>query len=201
MNYNTIEELVILAKNNNIAAKEKLIEEFRPFIINLASKTYIHGYDNLDIQNECYQLLFKSLKKYDVKKHRFVAYATITIKNGIYLLIRNSLNHSKTDGSSSLTFDGDLENLNLFFNTLVEDNICKLCEKQELRQALNALSIEEQELIKFVFISNNTLKEYSDFKNIPYSTASYRKSIALKKLNSYITELNKPKAKKKKYLN
>ncbi|MBD7912047.1 MULTISPECIES: helix-turn-helix domain-containing protein [Clostridium] len=50
MNYDYIESLVISAKSGDKASKEKLIEEFKPFIINFSQKTYIDRYDLEDIQ-------------------------------------------------------------------------------------------------------------------------------------------------------
>lgn len=38
MNYDYIENLVIQSKDGDESSKEKLIEEFRPFIINLSKK-------------------------------------------------------------------------------------------------------------------------------------------------------------------
>lgn len=190
MNFNNIEDLVRLAKNNNTTAKENLIMEFKPFILNLSKRTFIDGYDFHDIENECYHLLLKSITRYDIKRHRFVAYATSTIKNGISLLIRNSLRRAKTDSSDSLTFDGDIENLDILSSSVVEEDICKLCEYEDVRFVIKKLTAEEFELLDFIILKNNSIKTYSKLKNLRYSTAVYRKNSLLNKLNLYINKLN-----------
>ncbi|NFH80184.1 hypothetical protein FDA09_00635 [Clostridium botulinum] len=92
MDYNYIENLVRKSKNGDKLSKEKLIEEFRPFILNLSKRTFVDGYDLYDIQHECYKNFFKCLKSYKLKKHRFVVYATNGIKNNINNLIKRSKN-------------------------------------------------------------------------------------------------------------
>ena len=59
MNYDYIESLVIKSKDGDEESKEKLVNEFKPFIINLSKRTFIHGYEFQDIMNECYRILFK----------------------------------------------------------------------------------------------------------------------------------------------
>lgn len=57
MNYDYIEDLVRKSKDGDEVSKEKLIEEFRPFIFNLSKRTFIPGYDFDDFKNECYRIL------------------------------------------------------------------------------------------------------------------------------------------------
>ena len=80
MDYKTIEKLALESKKGNKKSKEKLIEEFKPFILNLSAKTHIDGYNIYDLQNECYAILLKCVNKYNPEKHRFVAYGTNAIK-------------------------------------------------------------------------------------------------------------------------
>ena len=49
----------------NEISKENLAKEFNPYIKNLCSKTFIHGYDFYDLQNECFQSLFKCVSSYN----------------------------------------------------------------------------------------------------------------------------------------
>ena len=102
MDYDYIENLVILSKTGDEYSKEKLIEEFRPFIINLSKKTLIPGYEFDDIVNECYIALFKCISLYKTEMHRFVAYATNGIKNNIHDLIRKNLKNSALHAANIL---------------------------------------------------------------------------------------------------
>ena len=83
MNYDYIESLVRQSKDGDINSKEKLLEEFKPFIINISKRTFIYGYEFEDIINECYRILLKCISLYKIENHRFVAYATNGIKNNI----------------------------------------------------------------------------------------------------------------------
>ena len=49
MNFNYIESLVTKAKNGDVSAKEIIFEEFRPMILNISKRTFVHGYDFSDI--------------------------------------------------------------------------------------------------------------------------------------------------------
>ena len=97
MNYDYIESLVIDAKSGNESAKEKLVQEFKPFIVKLSYKTFIHGYDKNDLINEGYKVLFKCVSLYKTESHRFVAYAINGIKNGINDLIRHYKTHEPSN--------------------------------------------------------------------------------------------------------
>ena len=54
MDYSYMETLVKQAKDGDSASKEELALQFKPFILNLSKKTFIDGYDKMDIINECY---------------------------------------------------------------------------------------------------------------------------------------------------
>ena len=181
MNYDYIENLVIKSKNGHEESKEKLANEFKPFIINLSKKTFIHGYDFEDIMNECYRILFKCVSYYKPAAHRFVAYATNGIKNSINDLIEKNLSRNHLEGSSTLV----LENVQ---NTLesnthpIDYNLLKEFDISVLRNAIKKLTEDERELINFVFFKGNPVKKYAVLKHIPYSTAIYHKDFILDKI-------------------
>ena len=51
MDYDYIEKLVSSCKDGDKDSKEKLIEEFRHFMVNLSKRTYIYGYEFEDLMN------------------------------------------------------------------------------------------------------------------------------------------------------
>jgi len=57
------------------------------YTFNISKKTFIDGYEIHDIQNQCYETLFKCVSFYNLEKHRFVAYASNSIRNNINDLI------------------------------------------------------------------------------------------------------------------
>ena len=46
MDYEYIESLVQKSKEGDTLSKEKLVSEFRPLILNIVKRTFLHGYDN-----------------------------------------------------------------------------------------------------------------------------------------------------------
>ncbi|OPJ64890.1 sigma-70 family RNA polymerase sigma factor [Clostridium oryzae] len=181
MNYELIENLVISAKADNDAAKEALLNEFNPFIINISRKSFINSYETSDIQSECYKTLLRCINLYDTSKHRFVAYATNSIKNSINYLIRGSIRRNIGDGPSSLVMDDMFEN-SLSSQENIEDIILMSEFREKLSEALKLLSDEEKELVTYVFFHRYSIKKYSEFKGISYSRAVRRKNSVLAKL-------------------
>ncbi|MDR3593195.1 sigma-70 family RNA polymerase sigma factor [Clostridium sp.] len=187
MDFNYIEALVAKCKNNDELSKEKLAEEFRPLIYNISKRTFIHGYDIYDIQNECYKSLFKCVSMYNLEKHRFVAYATNAIKNNMNDLIKKIKTRSSTEGIDALSLHDDVEKNLLSQEIPPEISLCEMCDYEDLRLALKNLNEEETELIDLVFFKNNTVQDYAYQKNMCYSTAIVKKKNILKKMFNNIS--------------
>lgn len=189
MNFEYIEELVTKCKNNDKASKEKLALEFRPFIINISKKTFIDRYDIQDIQNQCYETLFKCVHLYESKKHRFVGYAVSSIKNNLNHLVKKTKIRNSTDGNDALSLHADVENELISQDISLDNLFSEECDYEELRFALNKLNEDEKALIDFIFFKNNTIRTYSYIKNMCYSTACQRRDVILKKLFKCINQV------------
>jgi RNA polymerase sigma factor (sigma-70 family) len=190
VNYDEIENLVLLSKNGDEIAKEHLAEEFMPLIINLSTKTFIHGYEVCDIQNECYQTLFKCLTYYNQPTHRFVAYATNAIKNSVYYLIRTSLKKSETEGAKTLIYTDVLENLLTCNIKGMDESLISKDNAEDLEFAINSLSKDEKDIVNYVIASKNSIKDYANLRKINYSTAVNKKNLALNKLKHHMNTLS-----------
>lgn len=182
MDFDYIEELVTKCKDNDELSKEKLAKQFRPLIYNISKRTFIDGYDIHDIQNECFQSLFKSVSMYNLEKHRFVAYATNAIKNNMNDLIKKVKSKSFTEGNDALSLHDDFEKDIPSQEVSTEILLCEKCDFEELKIALSNLNEDEKELIEFVLFKNNTVQNYASLKNMCYSTAILRKKNTLKKI-------------------
>ncbi len=189
MDYQEIENLVKLAKDNDENAKEELMVQFTPFILNLSKKSFINSYEFADIKNECYHTLFKCVSVYDLDKHRFVAYATNSIKNSVNLLIRVSNRRNQSEGPGAFILDGNLENTLSSYQEDPDSIFLSKLNRSNLKFAVETLNIKEQELVNYVFFQKYSLKKYSVLKNIPYATAVSLKNEILYKLKKNI---NKP---------
>lgn len=186
MDFNEIETLVAAAKAENKLSKEKLAEEFKPFILNLSSKTFINGYDIQDIQNECYRILFNCVSAYDLDRHRFVGYAMSGIRKSINDLIQKSITRSSAEGSETLILSDNLEHKLPSKMVALDDMLCHKTDLELLRNAINNLSQDERELILFIYFENSSLRTYAYWKNMCYSTAGKKKKNILNKLKKYI---------------
>ena len=143
MDYNEIESLVELAKANDKNAKEELMIKFTPLILNLSKKSYVNSYEFADIKNECFHTLFKCVNMYNLDKHRFVAYATNSIKNSVNLLIRTSIRRNGSEGPQSFILDGKLENT--LYSDLEDPSnfLLSKIHRSNLKLAFNRLNIDE----------------------------------------------------------
>lgn len=182
MDYDYIESLVIRAKKGDNFAKEKLISEFKPYILNISQRTFIYGYELQDIQNECYHIFFKCLSMYNIDSHRFVAYATNGIKNSISYLIEKNKNRSSCEGLEAFSLYDEVKDFLLSDDSTMEDVICDNAEYDALNQILENLNEEEKELINFIFFNENTTKNYAKEKNMCYSTALLKRKNILNKI-------------------
>ena len=159
MDYDYIESLVKSSKDGDEKSKEKLLAEFRPFIINISKRTFINGYEFEDIVNECYKILMRCISLYKIDSHRFVAYASNGIKNSINSLIRSHLNNNypliPLDNSFEETCSSQLPE--------TEDLIFNLYHMESLKYALSQLTEDERDLIKHIFFEEKNTYAHSDY--------------------------------------
>lgn len=186
MNFNYIDSLVTKAKNGDVCAKEIIFEEFRPMILNLSKRTFVHGYDFSDIEHECYATLLKCIKIYDLDKKRFVAYANMAIKNNINYLIKKTCSRSSSEGSEALILNGTLEHVLPSNNELVDVQVTDNILAESLYKYINKLTPQYKDILNFTLINNGSLKEYSKNNNINYPTTVNIKNRALKQLRKQI---------------
>lgn len=186
MNFNYIESLVTKAKNGDVSAKEIIFEEFRPMILNLSKRTFVHGYDFSDIEHECYATLLKCIKIYDLDKKRFVGYATMAIKNNINYLIKKSCKRSSSEGSEALILTDTLEHVLPSNNELVDVQVTDTILAESLYKYINKLPQQHKDILNFTIINNGSLKEYSKNNNINYPTTVNIKNRALNQLRKQI---------------
>lgn len=172
-----LEKLEKMASNQNLNG---IIDEFTPFIKNFSKKFTLIGYDQDDICQECYLALILCLEKYQKGNNTFVAYATKSVKNHIYNLLRSKNNYKEL-----LCLE---ENLTFLLKYEVEfiENIELKENKYLLNKAFMKLSIKELHLITYLYYKKRTLSEYSRLLNIQYSLARSQKIKILNKLRENI---------------
>lgn len=184
MDFKICEELALLAKENNEEAKEMLVKEFEPFIRSVAKRTFIHGFDYNDIVSEGYITLFKCIKMYNPNSHRFVGYTVSAIKNNINYIIEKSLRHESTEGASALTMTDKLEHILLSDKNVIDEKLSELLDEEMLTMLEDTLSEEEMEIINLIILRGYSVKEYSLYRQLKYSTVSQKKQRLLKKIRT-----------------
>ncbi|NAS18129.1 sigma-70 family RNA polymerase sigma factor [Clostridium butyricum] len=199
MNYDYIENLVKKSKDGDEYSKEKLIEEFKPFIINLSKRTFIPGYDYDDFRNECYRILFRCILLYKIESHRFVAYATNGIKNSINYLIRTSIKNSNIHGSGTTVYDNYIEETYKNDEPKIEEVLCSKYDSDCLKYAMSQLTEEELDLVDHLFFQSKTLKSFADKNKICYSYAVRKKRQVLDKLFMYVNIYLNPRCTNESY--
>jgi RNA polymerase sigma factor (sigma-70 family) len=141
-----------------------------------------NSYEASDIKNECYRTLYKCVNLYKSDSHRFVAYATNAIKNAVNHLIRVSVRRRAAEGPGALMLDEGLIYTLCEEGESVEELIFIKSDRTSLKASMKSLSIEERELITYVYFKDNSLKNYAEHKGISYSAAVKGKSNILRKL-------------------
>ena len=188
MDIDELEILVQKCKKGCTNSKEELLNAFKPLVLSLAKRTFIHGYTFQDIQDECYHSLLYCLNLYKTDSHSFVSYTSRTIKNNLNYLIKKGVKHEDSEGACALTLSDNMEHILPDNHIPFEDYVhLKNCYK-ELNEVIKSLNSDEKEMINFLYVQNRTLKCYSHLKNISYSSARYKQRKLLKKLHHKMNE-------------
>lgn len=190
MNHNEIEACVIRAKRGNEEDLLKILEQYKAFIFKTALAFNIKGYDTYDLAQIGYITLINAVTKYKIGSHTFSSYAYTAIKNEFkYVARRNS--KASQDLSLNTPLD-DSENTNSEFidcieaTENIEEDLIKIENTKEVRQALTKLTEEELELVIMVYYNKVPIKVYAEKKNISYIQAIRRKNKILEKLSKFL---------------
>ena len=191
MDYKYIESLVKLAKEKNTEAQELLVEEFKPIIYGLTKKISASGYEREDLISESYRILFNCIEKYDLSKHRFVAYSINAIKNNFKYILRKSTRRGDHEGLISKDIAADLESIIPHEEGTYEKNESDIIDDQILKHIFKDLAKDELELINLIVFEDYTVREYARLKKLNYSMAVHKKKLALEKIiipsNEFLT--------------
>ena len=182
MDYKYIEGLVKLAKEKDIKSQELLVKEFKPIIYGLTKKISASGYEREDLISECYRILFNCIDKYDLSKHRFVAYSINAIKNNFKYILRKSTRRGDHEGLISKDIATDLESIITHEEGTYENKESDIIDDQILKHIFKDLTKDELELINLIVFEDYTVREYAALKKINYSMAIKKKKLALDKI-------------------
>ena len=186
-----MKELLILAKNNDIKAKEEIINMYYPLIIKEAKNVFINGRTFEDLIQIGIVNLINAINKFDLNRgvNSFSSYALWSIKNGFRYLCRSEIRYND-ELSLNKTKDDDFELGESIVDEKinVENSVIQDIIYEGLYLALERLDKEERELIDFLYLKNEkpNLSKYCKEYNKDYYYATCLKKRALKKLKSFI---------------
>ena len=178
---------ILMAKSGSEKATEKIILNFKNYILKKSQCYYIRGGDIEDLQQEGYIGLLKAIRYYDETKYTdFNGFAYLCIKRQMLTAIRDS-NTVKNQGLNE-AIDGKDE--------IIENVLCKhdrsielyspeeIILGKEMLYSLNKflelkLTEMEKKVIKYLF------KEYT------YSEIAFKLSIEPKKIDNCIQRVKK----------
>lgn len=185
-----IEHLVERGKIEDKLAISELIERFTPLILKIVSGIYIKGYEKEDLIQIGYLSIIKSVKEFDLNRgSSFVPYVYNAIRKNYFNEIRNVAKSNYETSYEKLVEEGNKFNL---FNMerSIEDNIIKKEELSSLKAALDKLTEEEKQLIRFSYgVGYGGLKQYCDIYKVKYVTAQKRKNTVIIKLREFYTKI------------
>ncbi|MGG7141944.1 sigma-70 family RNA polymerase sigma factor [Clostridium nigeriense] len=193
-----MENLIIRAKNNDNSAKEEIINMYYPLIVKESKRIFLKNRTFEDIVQIGAISILNSIRLFDLSRgvDSFSSYVLWSIKNGFINIIRSE---AKYNDEISLnvyckdTTDVEIVDSLIDENIDVEDIAITSAFYDEILFALNKLDIEEREIIKFLYIDNDTanLSKYARFVNKDYYYCSCLKKRALEKLRHFLIKNEK----------
>ncbi|WP_346847834.1 sigma-70 family RNA polymerase sigma factor [uncultured Clostridium sp.] len=190
MDYSNLKNLILKAKNKDQSAMEELINEYKYLIIKEASKVHVRGYEMEDLIQMGNITLMRCLEKYTLEKGNFTAYISYAIKNNFNYLIRQRAKDNEVQ-----TIEAPIETNLRIEDTLIadastEDSFIEKEMYKLIKREVDNLQDNLRDLITFIYINcEGNLKDYSKSRNLNYSTAAKRRTVALNKLRSSLNSL------------
>lgn len=183
------EDLVLRAKQGDKLALEKLMDRFKFYIIKCSNNVYINGHDRDDLIQIGYISLKNAVDKYDLARGNFTSYVQSAIKYNFNYLIREKARENYVTSLNTFIAEdvelGDIVGVEASF----EEEIMKNEILKQLRKCIDKLPIDLREIIDYCYINNKgNFKQYSQVKNIKYSTLIKKKDLALETLKHLLME-------------
>ncbi|MNN79492.1 hypothetical protein D3C81_1961450 [compost metagenome] len=101
-------------------------------------------------------------------------------------LMKRSKTRDKFDSKSTLILTNNLEYTLSNDLEFVEDTIMKEIFKTKFKEAIQMLNYDERNLINYVYVNGNQLKQYASFANLSYSRVFKMKKRIVKKLEEFL---------------
>lgn len=185
-------DLLLRAKDNDMAAKEELIEKYYGLVVHQAKNVFLSSYTFDDLIQTGIESILKGINSFDATKGEssFNAYIFWCIKNNFNYLLRKEIRYNQVLSLDTLLKD-NMKSMDFIESTEnIEEVILKTVTTDELICALKLLDEEELELIRFLYLGKdkNYLSRYAKEKQKDYYYCTSLKKRCLKKLRSSLNQ-------------
>lgn len=189
-----MKELLIRAKNNDVKAKEEIINMYYPLIIKESKRIFLKNRSFEDLIQIGIMNLLRAINLYDLSRgvQSFSSYALWSIKNGYISILRSEIKYNDEVSLNNFCKDSDIEIVESLIdeNINIEDIIVNSFNNNEVISAFKKLDYEERDILSFLYIKNEkpNLSKYCRLRNKDYYYCSCLKKRALEKLNKLFNE-------------
>ncbi|WP_373899190.1 sigma-70 family RNA polymerase sigma factor [Haloimpatiens sp. FM7315] len=184
----SLNEVVIRAKNKDEKAIEEIIKRFKPFIYKMINSIYIKGQEKEDLWQMANISIINVLKKFDTERSsNFTSYVTTAIRNDFYYEIRRKAKENydislQTPVEEGINIEDTLKDT---FD--LESEYLKKERLQELNAIIAKLSKEEREILSVMLnYKGGAMREYAKKKGVSYSAIYKRKMKVLEKIKKFL---------------
>lgn len=174
-----LEELVIKVKYGNDKAKEEILEILSKAIKYYAAKFFIKGYDLEDLISEGYNSVLHAINKYKTEYNCFYTYACRSIENNYKYLLRQ---RKEPENRESISLTDELSDTLNSKEIAVEDAVLI----NILKKAIETLPEEEKEVIKEIYIKDNTISDVARQKGLSFGRVQYLRNRGISNLKGVV---------------
>lgn len=152
-------------------------EKLQPLVKKFVRETFIAGFDNDDIRQECFLQLHKAMQRYDENTGISFAYYYKVVLCGW------RANENKKNRNLEISYEEEQLVLLAKERTEMENNVEGKILIEQIRKELADLEEVERKIILAYYFENKKLKEIALELGIPYKTLEYKKKGAIHKLS------------------
>ncbi len=171
-----MEKVILKAKDGDEESLKFLLEKYRPYILKLASRYTIPGYDFEDLVQFGYLSVIKAIKKYKIGSHSYNGYIIRAVRNNVFDLLSKTIKKN-----NEIHY---IDNLNILVakELTIEEHIVTEDEMKRLNIALHILSEEERKIIKEFYWDKKSYRAMARENNLDYRKLIGEKNKVIEKI-------------------
>jgi RNA polymerase sporulation-specific sigma factor len=190
-NFGVLEQLVNQARNGDVGAKERILDQFNPLLLKNIVKYFGKSQDFNDWLQEGRLVILQSI--YNYNENLGVPFAAYVQKQVFYYYINERKKIREEAILDQPLFDGRSSLLELLQKDepCLEKTFLLNQEVMSLYNAIDMLSIKQKEVLIEYYFNKKSLKSLAKDKNLCYQSLIKLKARALKKLRKEMEDNSK----------